>query len=121
MSYKFTTREIVQKHVQMFIILQTLMDTATKVRVLKLFQDISFVNYVLYLLFAGNLSLFQTFKRKILPSLLITNQFDGSKATSTQYLQYFEVIEAVLLTFGYYCCWVFYLMGCLLGLPVSIL
>ena len=86
----------------MFIILQTLMDTATKVRILKLFEDVSFVNYVLYLLFAGNLPLFQTFKCKILPGILITNQLDGSKATSTQYLQYFEVIQAVLLTFSYY-------------------
>ena len=102
MSYKFTTWEIVQKHIQMFIILQTLMDTATKVRILKLFEDVSFVNYVLYLLFAGNLSLLQTFKCKVLPGFLITNQFDGSKATSTQNLQYFEVIQAVLLTFSYY-------------------
>ena len=102
MSDKFTTWKIVQKHIQMFIILQTLMDTATKVRILKLFEDISFVNYVLYLLFAGNLPLFQTFKCKILPGFLVANQFDGSKATSTQYLQYFEVIQAVLLTFSYY-------------------
>jgi len=58
------------------------MDIATKIRVLKLLEDISFIINLLDLLFGRDLSFFQTFKSKILPTFNMANQFDGSKATS---------------------------------------
>lgn len=93
MSYQLTAWEIVQNHIQIILVLQTLVDTAAKVTLLELFEDVSFINDVLYLLLARYLSLFQTFEGEVLAVALVTHQFHGPKATSPQYLQNLKVFK----------------------------